>query len=136
LVVGDRLDTDIAAAKAADLPSLMVLTGVSTAEDMIRAAASERPDYLGPDLRSLYARADILRVGAHPAWRIDVGASAVTVHATGREVGDPLSVVRATASAVWNASLDGRPFTISAGDDTARQALEPWSVLTPADRLA
>jgi HAD superfamily hydrolase (TIGR01450 family) len=136
LVVGDRLDTDIAAAKAADLPSLMVLTGVSTAEDMIRAAASERPDYLGPDLRSLYARADILRVGAHPAWRIDVGASAVTVHATGRELGDPLSVVRATASAVWNASLDGRPFTISAGDDTARQALEPWSVLTPADRLA
>jgi glycerol-1-phosphatase len=136
LVVGDRLDTDIAGAKAADLPSLMVLTGVSTAEDMIRAAASERPDYLGSDLRSLYASADILRVGAHPAWRIDVEASAVTVHATGRDLGDPLSVVRATASAVWNASLDGRPFTISAGDDTARQALEPWSVLASQDRLA
>ncbi len=40
LVVGDRLDTDIAGANAAGLPSLMVLTGVSTAEDMIRAAAS------------------------------------------------------------------------------------------------
>src|SRR5689334_13568505 len=99
LVVGDRLDTDIAAAKSADLPSLMVLTGVSTAEDMIRASASERPDYLAADLRSLYARADILRVEPHPAWRIEIGSSEVVVHATGRDRGDALSVVRATASA-------------------------------------
>jgi len=136
LVVGDRLDTDIAGAKSAELPSLMVLTGVSTAEDMIRAAESERPDFLAADLRSLYARADILRVGPHPAWRIDVSPSEVIVHATGRDRGDALSVVRATARAVWDANLDGSSFTISAGDDTARQALEPWSVLTPADRLA
>lgn len=130
LVVGDRLDTDIAGANAAGLPSLMVLTGVSTAEDMIRAAASERPDYLAADLRSLYARADILRVGPHPAWRVDIGSSDVVVHATGRDLGDPLSVVRAIAGQVWNADLDGRGFAISAGDDTARQAMEPWSVLT------
>ena len=57
LVVGDRLDTDIAGANAAGLPSLMVLTGVSTAEDMVRAAVRERPDYVAADLRSLYARA-------------------------------------------------------------------------------
>lgn len=131
LVVGDRLDTDIAGANAAGLPSLMVLTGVSTAEDMVRATAAERPDYLAVDLRSLDARTDILRVGPHPAWRVDIGSSEVVVRATGRDMGDPLSVVRATASAVWNANLDGRPFTISAGDDTARQAMEPWSVLTP-----
>ena len=55
---------------------------------------------------------------------------------TGRDTGDPLSVVRATASAVWDAQLDGRPFTVSAGDDTARQAMEPWSLLTPPNRLA
>ena len=136
LVVGDRLDTDIAGAKAAGLPSLMVLTGVSTAEDMIRATASERPDYLAADLRSLNARADLLRVGPHPGWRVDIDASTVAVHATGGDSGDPLSAVRATASAVWGADLDGRSLTISAGDDSARQALEPWSVLTPADRLA
>ena len=45
-------------------------------------------------------------------------------------------MVRATASAVWNADLDGQPFAIAAGDDTARQALERWSLLTPPDRLA
>jgi glycerol-1-phosphatase len=136
LVVGDRLDTDIAGANAAGLPSLMVLTGVSTAEDMVRAAVRERPDYVAADLRSLYAGPDVLRVGPHPGWRIDIGPSAVIVHATGRDTGDPLSVVRATASAVWEAQLDSRPFTVSAGDDTARQAMEPWSLLTMSNRLA
>jgi glycerol-1-phosphatase len=136
LVVGDRMDTDIAGANAAGLPSLMVLTGVSTAADMIRAADSERPDYLAADLRALNDSADSLRVGPHPGWRVDIDAATVSVHATGSDVGDPLSAVRAIASAIWEADLDGQPFTISAGDDTARQALEPWSVLTPADRLA
>ncbi|MCB0945446.1 MAG: HAD hydrolase-like protein, partial [Mycobacterium sp.] len=43
LVVGDRLDTDIAGANAADLPSLMVLTGVSTAVEAVHARPEERP---------------------------------------------------------------------------------------------
>ncbi len=136
LVVGDRLDTDIAGAVAVGLPSLMVLSGVSTADDMLRATASERPDYVATDLRSLYARTDSLRIGPHPAWRVDTAPSAVTVHSTGRDAGDPLSVVRATASAVWNARIDGQPFTVSAGDDAARRALERWSLLTPPNRLA
>lgn len=136
LVVGDRLDTDIAGAIAAGLPSLLVLTGVSTAEDMIRAVAEERPDYVAADLRSLYARIDSLRVGPHPAWRVDIGSSEVVVHSTGRDTGDPLSVVRATAHAVWNGGLDDQPFAVTAGDDTARQALEEWSLLTPPNRLA
>ena len=38
LVVGDRLDTDIAGANTAGLPSLLVLCGVSTAGDAVRAA--------------------------------------------------------------------------------------------------
>lgn len=136
LVVGDRLDTDIAGANAAGLPSLLVLCGVSTAGDAVRAAVGQRPNYIAADLRSLYARADSLRVGPHPAWYVDVGPSAATVQSTGRDPGDPLSVVRATASAVWNARLDARPVTLLAGDDTARQAMERWSMLTPADRLA
>ena len=136
LVVGDRLDTDIAGANAAGLPSLMVLTGVSTADDMVRAAVRERPNYVAADLRSLYARPDVLRVGPHPGWRIDIGPSAVIVHSTGRDTGDPLSVVRAIASAVWDVQFDGRPFTVSAGDDTARQAMAPWSLLTASNRLA
>jgi hypothetical protein len=136
LVVGDRLDTDIAGANAAGLPSLHVLSGVSTAADTVRAAVGQRPDYIGEDLRSLYARADSLRIGPHPAWYVDVGPSAVTVQSTGRDPGDGLSVVRATASAVWNAHLDGRHVVLAAGDDTARQAMDRWSLLRPPNRLA
>ena len=48
LVIGDRLDTDIEGANAAELPSLMVLTGVNTARDAVlrqpaRAAHLHRP---------------------------------------------------------------------------------------------
>ena len=136
LVVGDRLDTDIAGANAAGLPSMLVLSGVSTAADTVYAAVGQRPNYVAEDLRSLYARADSLRIGPHPGWYVDVGPSAVTVQSTGRDPGDPLSVVRATASAVWNAHLDGRRVVLMAGDDTARQAMDRWSLLSPPNRLA
>ena len=136
LVVGDRLDTDIAGANAAGLPSLMVLSGVSTAAEAVRAVIGERPNYVAADLRSLYDRADSSAIGPHPAWRIEIGAAAVTVHNTGSDPRDPLSVVRATASAVWDSHLGGHPFAVVAGDDTARKALERWSLLTSPDRLA
>ncbi|BBX25375.1 HAD-IIA family hydrolase [Mycolicibacterium alvei] len=130
LVVGDRLDTDIAGAVAAGLPSLMVLTGVSTAGEAVRAVPAERPGYLAPDLRGLHADADTLRIAAHAAWRIDIDTDRVTVYATGQDPRDDLSVVRATAHAVWEAELDPAAFTVSAGDDTARAALQRWSLLS------
>jgi hypothetical protein len=136
LVVGDRLDTDIAGANAAGLPSLHVLCGVSTAQDTVRASVGQRPNYIAEDLRALYARADTLRIGPHPAWYVDVGPTAVTVQSTGRDPGGPLSVVRATASAVWNAQLDGARVVLMAGDDLARQAMDRWSLLRPPNRLA
>jgi glycerol 3-phosphatase-2 len=136
LVVGDRLDTDIAGANAAGLPSLLVLTGVSTASETVRAVISERPNYIAADLRSLFDRADLLRVGPHQAWRIEIGEAAVTIHNTGSEPRDSLTVVRATANAVWNSNLSGQPFAIVAGDYIARRALERWSLLTSPDRLA
>ncbi|MED5814922.1 HAD-IIA family hydrolase [Mycolicibacterium sp. 050232] len=130
LVVGDRLDTDIAGAVAAGLPSLMVLTGVSTAREAVRAVPAERPGYLAADLRGLHADADTLRIGPNPAWRIDVDTVTVTVHATGQEPVDDLAVVRATAHAVWSAELDRGDVTVCAGDDTARRALQRWSLLS------
>lgn len=133
LVIGDRLDTDIAGATGARLPSLMVLTGVSTAADMVHAVPAERPDYLAADLRSLSSPAVELAVAPHPAWRIDIAGTVVTVHATGESPQDDLSVVRATAAVVW--TLDG-PARIEAGDPTARAALARWSLLDGTDPLA
>jgi HAD superfamily hydrolase (TIGR01450 family) len=135
LVVGDRLDTDIAGANAAGLPSLLVLSGVSTASEAVRSVIGERPNYIAADLRSLYDRADLLRVGPQ-AWRVEIGEAAVTIHNTGSEPRDSLTVVRAVANAVWNSNLSGQPFAIVAGDYIARRALERWSLLTSPDRLA
>lgn len=53
LAVGDRLDTDIAGARAAGIDSLLVLTGVTTTGGLLAARASERPTYVAADLRGL-----------------------------------------------------------------------------------
>lgn len=131
LVIGDRLDTDIAGANAASLPSLMVLSGVSTADEVLRAVPQERPGYIAEDLRSLEASADDLRVGPHPGWRIELDDEGVTVHSGDFDRGDDLSVLRATADAVWRSELTVG-FAVRAGDDTAAAALRRWSLLTDA----
>ena len=136
LVVGDRLDTDIAGANAAGLPSLMVLSGVSTAADVVHAVPAERPTYIGADLRDLHTPSEGLAVAEHPAWRVEIAEGAVSVVATGADPGpDGLSVLRATARAVWDAD-SAVPMTVLAGDDTARAALQRWSLLANPDRLA
>lgn len=53
LVVGDRLDTDLAGAVAAGQPGLHVLTGVNGPGDLVAATPGERPRYLSRDLRGL-----------------------------------------------------------------------------------
>lgn len=136
LVVGDRLDTDIAGANAVGLPSLMVLTGVNTARDAVHAVPAQRPTHIAADLRALLDGED-LSVGPQPAWRTQLGSEAVTVTSTGTDPGpDGLSVVRATARAVWDAGADGTPVPVRAGDEIARTALQRWSLLDDPDRLA
>ncbi|MBU6243582.1 MAG: HAD-IIA family hydrolase [Actinomycetales bacterium] len=53
LVIGDRLDTDIAAGHRLGLPTLLVLTGISSEADAIAAGPGWRPDYVAEDLRCL-----------------------------------------------------------------------------------
>ena len=131
LVVGDRLDTDIAGANAVGLPSLMVLTGVGTAADVVQAGPDSRPTYLGADLRALHNDAAELAVRPQPGWRIDVTAGAVSVAAIGhRDDPDPLAVVRAVAHAVWQAGDDAARWPIRAADEAAGTALQHWSLLT------
>jgi glycerol 3-phosphatase-2 len=51
LVIGDRLDTDIAGAGALGWDSLLVLSGVSTEDEV--TASPYRPTYVAPDVRAL-----------------------------------------------------------------------------------
>jgi len=109
LVVGDRLDTDIAGARASGYRSLLVLTGVSSPRDLLAAAPHERPDYLGRDLRALHARhADAFVVG-------DVGRCGdATVADDGTVGGDPgadgLDPLRAACALAWAGQLGARSY--------------------------
>src|ERR1700744_1015251 len=115
LVVGDRLNPDIAGANAARLPSLMVLTGVNSARDAVYAIPEQRATLIGHDLRALHQDAKQLAVGRQSAWQIDTEGRTITVSAAGDDGGDGLSIVRAVADAVWSTQAA----TIKAGDDTA-----------------
>jgi glycerol-1-phosphatase len=50
LVVGDRLDTDVEGANRAGVDSLLVLTGVTSAAELIGADAVHRPSYIAEGL--------------------------------------------------------------------------------------
>jgi HAD superfamily hydrolase (TIGR01450 family) len=53
LVVGDRLDTDILGADRAGADSLLVLSGVTDAAELLAAPPDRRPTFLSTDLRGL-----------------------------------------------------------------------------------
>lgn len=55
LMVGDRLDTDIAGAVALGIDSLLVMTGVTGVQELVGATPQERPTYVSGDLRGLLA---------------------------------------------------------------------------------
>ena len=126
LVVGDRLDTDIAGANAAGLPSLMVLTGVNTARDAVFAVPEQRPTHLSETLTGLHAPAADLEVAENAAWRVTVSDGVATVTRAGAPV-DDLAVVRAVARAVWDAQ-DGRVVSVRGDDDDAAAALARWAL--------
>lgn len=53
LMVGDRLDTDLAGARNADIPGVLVLTGVAQLPELLLASPADRPSYLVLDLGGL-----------------------------------------------------------------------------------
>jgi HAD superfamily hydrolase (TIGR01450 family) len=101
LVIGDRLDTDLAGARAGGYPGLHVLTGVSTARDAVLAEPGERPSFLGADLRAL--------LEPHPApvraddWYVCGGAAAQVSDGGLRLDGAGIDLVRAACAAAWAA---------------------------------
>jgi len=105
LVVGDRLDTDVAGARAAGMSSLWVATGVDDVRAVLSAEPDQRPDHLGADLGALLEpAAAVERSGpAHdPAWRC--GDAVVTRGGEGLVAaagGEPLDLLRAACAARW-----------------------------------
>lgn len=109
LVIGDRLDTDIAGAHAAELASLLVLTGVSGTHDLLMAEPGSRPEFIGRDLHALGFGHPIAAVEAGTAScggsRASSVDGAVTVEETGQQpTPDGLDGLRALCALAWSAS--------------------------------
>ncbi|MEV8536818.1 HAD hydrolase-like protein [Streptomyces sp. NPDC051211] len=125
LVVGDRLDTDIEGAFYGEVDSLLVLTGVTDAAQLLRAEPKYRPTYVDRDLRGLLTGQPEVR--EHDGffecggWRAGVvddelvltplqesaavpGGSAAGGSAAD---GDPVDGLRALCAAAWTHAGDG-----------------------------
>jgi glycerol-1-phosphatase len=115
LMVGDRLDTDIAGAAAAGMESLLVLSGVSRPIDAVTAPAGCRPTYLGRDLGAIELRHPSVDLaggravcGPVSATLNTDGVQIATTNAAGTPDGlDGLRAVAALAWATGAASADG-----------------------------
>lgn len=130
LVVGDRLDTDIEGAFNGEVDSLLVLTGVTDAEQLLRAEPRHRPTYVDRDLRGLLTGqpevepcAEGFRCGGWTAVATNGGVLELRAE-EGNEgsAGDPLDGLRALCAAAWTVAGDG-VCTLDAAKALARLGL-------------
>ena len=119
LVISDRLDTDIAGGHAVEADSLLVLTGVSTAADVLAAVPDQRPTYLAADLAVL-GDVESARVGRDDPWtaRVDDGALVL-----GGDGGDAVAALRVLCASWWASDGEGAP-ALRADGDAAAQVLQ------------
>ena len=117
LVVGDRLDTDIRGGRAAGVATLLVLTGVSDAAELLAAPAAARPDYVGADLDALTRAPEDLAPGPRPGWQVQANEGGLVLAGSG----DPLDALRALCAVHWAAG--GGPVHVRADGDDADAAL-------------
>ncbi|GAA2071516.1 HAD-IIA family hydrolase [Williamsia deligens] len=124
IVVGDRLDTDIAGAVAVGLDSLLVLTGVSTLADAMCADEDSRPTHVAADLSGLLLDAEVAAVGADDSWDISIDGTTVRISAT--DGADAAALPGALLAAAWAgdvlAGVAPGDLTVVASDDASAAA--------------
>ena len=137
LVIGDRLNTDIAGGNNAHLPTLCTVTGVSTHRDILAARGVERPTYIAANMRDHLSGWTAAVVGEDVAGDDDGSASpsttTVEVHISAGEEGQDMimaaEALAAAAPVVWSlvdagTALEDITFT---GDcPAARTAIAAW----------
>ncbi|MFC5993042.1 HAD-IIA family hydrolase [Pseudonocardia hispaniensis] len=121
LVVGDRLDTDIEGGRAAGLATLLVLTGVSGAADVLAAAPAQRPDHIAADLSALTRPIVELTPGPRPGWQVERAGADLVLSGAGSTDG-AVDALRALCAAHW-ADDGGGPVQVHAEGSAATRAL-------------
>jgi HAD superfamily hydrolase (TIGR01450 family) len=107
LMVGDRLDTDVAGALDSGIDALHVLTGISGLPELVAQPPDRRPHFVAADLRGLLqAHPPVERAGsrfvcAQATAECDQGEVRLAQGASGS-----LEAVRAVITAAWAAADD------------------------------
>jgi len=102
LVVGDRLDTDIAGAASLGWDSLLVLSGVSRPEDLLSAA--DLPTYVGSDLSTLLE--DVPAARFRPAGRREATGVAALLASAGLPAAGAQERIGETVVSTTGARID------------------------------
>lgn len=105
LAIGDRLETDVAGARAAGTPAALVLTGVHGVADAAAADEASRPTYVVEDLGALlqpYPEAVL-----DGDWSVRADARARVADGRLERVGSGIDADRASLDAVWAATDEG-----------------------------
>lgn len=121
IVVGDRLNTDLAGARAAGYPGLHVLTGVSQVPQLLTAAAHERPTLLALDLRGMLLPHPEVVANDGGGWRCRNAVALSGTHLVREGVGVDLTTLeeitidelRALCVAAWDAADRGEQVEVS-----------------------
>lgn len=123
IVVGDRLDTDIEGANTVGLDSLLVLSGVSTADDLLRALPARRPKYLAFSLASL----DHPSSEPGDSWSAKFTGTDIELSGSG----DAVAALAVTAAIAWAHPEFG---AVVASSPEAEDAVRSWT--NPSDRTS
>ena len=109
--IGDRLDTDILGSNRAGIPSVMVLTGIDLAKQVIAAAADSRPRFLLGDLRELHLPYPTIESGVDVDGSVVVRVNEAIVRRTNQAItvenagNSHIDLVRAGCASVWTSGL-------------------------------
>lgn len=106
LMIGDRLDTDILGANRAGIPSVLVLTGIDRAKQVLAAAGDQRPTFIVEHLGQLADPYPEIRVETPgpDAWIASCGRERVSLRGIDVRIEskgeDRLDLLRAGAAAI------------------------------------
>jgi glycerol-1-phosphatase len=106
IFLGDRLDTDVLGARRAGIDSVLVLTGIDRAKQLLAADKTMRPNYILDDLRQL---SEPYPETVHKRGATTVGRARVAIRSNRVEIdsdGDrPIDLLRAACAAIWESGI-------------------------------